>query len=125
MKRKSNTKCDKNPIWGFGAFLIAFGLLLAAVMMDVLNLGSPGEYIKWQILLLFIGMVSLFNGKVGESFVLFAVGTYFLIPKLDIFVPEAIEKFYWPAAIILVGLGFIISGIVRKAHFSLNKSKTI
>lgn len=112
-------------MWGFGAFLIAFGLLLAAVMMDVLNLGSPGEYIKWQILLLFIGMVSLFKGKVGESFVLFAVGTYFLIPTLDIFVPEAIEKFYWPAAIILVGLGFIISGIVRKARFSLNKSKTI
>jgi len=112
-------------MWGFGAFLIAFGLLIGAVMIDVLNLGSAGEYVKWQILLLFIGLVSLFSGKVGEAFILFVVGTYFLLPHLNIFIPEVIDTLYWPGAIILVGLGFIISGIVRKARLSVNNSNNI
>ena len=106
-------------------FLIAFGLLIAAVMLDVLNLGSASEYVQWQILLLFIGLVSLFSGKVGEAFILFVIGAYFLLPTLDIFVPELVDKFYWPGAIILIGLGFIISGIVRSACSSVNNKKNI
>ncbi|MDX1314349.1 MAG: DUF5668 domain-containing protein [Eudoraea sp.] len=113
---KTNKDCDRHPAWGFGAFLIAFGLLLGGVMMDILNLGSPGDYVKWQILLIFIGMVSLFSGKLGEAFILFAVGTYFLLPDLNFFVPEYLDKFYWPAAIVIVGLGFIISGVVKSAR---------
>jgi hypothetical protein len=106
---------------GFGAFLVAFGLLLGAVMLDILNLGTPGEYVKWQILLLFIGLISLFSGKFGEAFILFAVGTYFLLPDLDFFIPEYLDKFYWPAAIVIVGLGFIISGIIRSSSRKLNQ----
>lgn len=113
---KIKKDCDRNPAWSIGAFLIAFGLLMGAVMLDVFNLGSPGEYIKWQILLLFIGTASLFSGKIGSAFILFAVGTYFLLPELDLFIPEFVDKFYWPAAIILVGLAFIIAGIFRKVR---------
>ncbi|MEE4116755.1 MAG: DUF5668 domain-containing protein [Marinilabiliaceae bacterium] len=111
----------RHPAWGFGAFLVAFGLLLGAVMLDILNLGTPGEYVKWQILLLFIGLISLFSGKLGEAFILFAVGTYFLLPDLDFFIPEYLDKFYWPAAIVIVGLGFIISGIIRSSTRKLNQ----
>jgi len=113
MKKHRHDK-NFNPLWGIGSFLIAFGLLMGLVIMDLLHLGDPSNYIKWQILLLFIGVVSLFNGKVGESLILFAVGTYFLLPHLDIVIPEIIDNFYWPGAIILVGLGLIISGLIRK-----------
>lgn len=112
--RKDRHERNNNPLWGIGSFLIAFGLFMGLVMMDLLNMGEPSSYIKWQMLLLFIGVVSLFNGKIGEALILFAVGTYFLLPYLDIEMPEIIDNFYWPAAIILVGLGLIISGIVRK-----------
>ena len=100
-------------MWGFGTFLVAFGLLLAMVMTDLLHLGEPSEYVKWQILLIFIGVVSLFNGKVGEALILFAVGFYFLLPHLDIVLPEVLDNFYWPSAIIIVGVGLIISGLIR------------
>lgn len=109
----------RHPAWAFGSFLIAFGLLLGAVMLDILNLGTPGDYVKWQILLLFIGLISLFSGKFGEAFILFAVGTYFLLPDLDFFIPEYLDKFYWPAAIVLVGLGFIVSGIIKSTNSKL------
>lgn len=109
-------KCDKNlnPMWGIGSFLVAFGLLLGVIMMDLLQLGEPSNYIRWQMLLVFIGLVSLFNGKVGEALILFAVGTYFLLPQLNIEIPDFIDNFYWPGAIIIVGLGFIVSGVIRK-----------
>lgn len=113
---KIKKDCDRSPALGLGGFLIAFGILMGAVILDVFNLGAPGEYVKWQILLLFIGTASLFSGKIGSAFILFAVGTYFLLPELDLFVPEFVDKFYWPAAIILVGLAFIIAGIFRKAR---------
>lgn len=82
--------------------------------MDLLHLGDPSDYIKWQILLVFIGMVSLFNGKIGEALILFAVGAYFLLPYLDIVLPEYIDNFYWPGAIIIVGVGLIVSGLIKK-----------
>ncbi len=112
--KKDNCNKDINPLWGIGSFLVAFGLLLGVIMMDLLHLGEPSDYIKWQVLLIFIGLVSLFNGKVGEALILFAVGTYFLLPYLNIEIPDFIDNFYWPGAIILVGLGFIVSGVIRK-----------
>ena len=112
--RKHRHDKDFNPLWGIGSFLVAFGLLMGVVMMDLLHLGEPSSYIKWQMLLIFIGVVSLFNGKFGEALILFAVGLYFLLPHLDVILPDYIDNFYWPGAIILVGLGLIISGFVRK-----------
>ena len=105
---------DRNPLSGIGSFLIAFGILMAAVMMDIFNLGSPGEYVKWQILLMFIGVASLFNAKFGEALILFAVGFYFLIPHLDFYVPDYVDNFYWPAAIIIAGVLFILTGAIKK-----------
>jgi hypothetical protein len=113
MKERRCNK-DRNPLWSIGSFLVAFGLLMGAIMMDLLHLGDPSDYIKWQILLVFIGMVSLFNGKIGEALILFAVGGYFLLPYLDIVLPEYIDNFYWPGAIIIVGVGLIVSGLIKK-----------
>ena len=108
-------KCNKNrnPLWSIGSFLVAFGLFLGVVMMDLLQLGEPSNYVKWQLLLIFIGVVSLFNGKFGEALILFAIGVYFILPHLNFELPELLDNFYWPVAIILVGLGLIISGLVK------------
>lgn len=111
--KKHNHNRNHNALWGFGSFLIAFGLLLGVVMMDLLQLGDPSDYVKWQILLMFIGVIALFNGKLGEAAILFAVGIYFLLPHLNLELPEMLDNFYWPGAIILVGLGLIISGLIR------------
>ena len=107
---------DHNPVHGIGAFLITFGLFMAVIMLDLLNLGDPGEYIMWQTLVLFIGVISLFKGSIVSAIILLLVGTYFLLPELDIEIPEFINTIYWPIAIVVAGLAFIISGISKRTR---------
>ena len=107
---------EHNPALGVGAFLVAFGLFMAVIMFDLLGLGDPGEYMMWQILILFIGTISLFKGKVVGALILGIVGSYFLLPELNIELPELIETIYWPAAIVIAGVALVISGIFRRSH---------
>ncbi len=113
---KERDRREQNPIRGIGAFLIAFGFLLATVMLDLFNIGDPEEYMMWQVLVLFIGAISLFKGKIISAVILFMVGTYFILPELNIEIPEFVETIFWPAAIVIAGIGFIISGIFKKAN---------
>lgn len=108
-------KEDKhNPGTKIGIFLILAGLFLAGIMFDILNLGSPGEYFVWPVLVIFVGMLVLFNSDAAAGIIIIAVGGYFLLPRIDYELPVIYDKIYWPAAIILAGLALIISGIVRR-----------
>jgi len=106
---------NNNKTRNIGIFLIVLGLFLAAVMLDVLNLGSFQEYFVWPVLVIFIGLVSLFNNA-PAGIIIIAVGGYFLYPRIDLELPLIYEKLYWPAAVILAGLAMLISGITRRYH---------
>ncbi len=97
-----------------GVFLVILGVFLGLVMMDVLSLGSTHDYFVWPVLVIFIGVVSFFNGDATAGIIIVAVGGYFLFPRIDYELPELVEKLYWPAAIILAGMVMIISGIIRR-----------
>ncbi len=103
-----------NPGRDIGIFLIIAGLFLAGIMFDILNLGSIREYFVWPVLVIFIGVISFFNSNAAAGIIITAVGVYFFLPRIDYELPVVYERLYWPAAIILTGLVFIISGIVRR-----------
>ena len=103
-----------NPGYSIGVFLIVLGLFLGGAMLDILNMGGFREYFIWPMLLIFIGVLSFFNGSGAVGIILIAVGGYFLLPRIDIELPLEYEKLYWPAAIILAGLVMIVSGIVKR-----------
>jgi len=121
-----NSKCtdmksrEHNPGRSIGVFLIIFGLIMAAVIFDVLNLGDRDEYFKWQILVIFIGLISFFTRNVIGGIIMIAVGVYFLIPEIDYDFPYLFEQVYWPAAVILVGLVFVVSGVAKGSGRHLN-----
>lgn len=108
MKEKSH-----NHGRNIGIFLIILGTFLALAMLDILNLGSHREYFVWPVLLIFIGLISFFNGNAAAGIILIAAGGYFMIPRIDYELPVLYEKLYWPLAIVLAGLAMIISGIIR------------
>ena len=107
---------EHSPARSIGVFLIALGLMMAVALFDLLGLGEPGEYFKWQLFLIFIGLISLFTRNSVGGIILMAIGAYFLIPETNLVVPDVFERIYWPAAIVLVGITFLVSGLVKRSR---------
>lgn len=105
---------EHNPGRSIGVFLIVFGLMMAAVIFDLLNLGDRDEYFRWQLLLIFIGLVSLFTRNMTGGLIMLSIGVYFLLPEMNCEMPYLVEKIYWPAAVVLLGLIMVVSGIVKR-----------
>ncbi len=105
---------EHNPARAIGTFLIIFGLIMIAILLDVLNLGHPREYMMWQIILIVIGLFSLASRNLVGGIIMIAIGVYFLLPRLHYPLPDYINKVYWPAALVLLGLGFVISGVIKR-----------
>ena len=92
-------------------FILLGGLLLSANFGLIPNLNRI--IISWQMLLIVIGIVSLFRRHLISGLCLILVGGFFIIPKIakvfpDMFpcVNEHFVSAYW--AILLIGAGIII-----------------
>ena len=105
---------EHHPQVGIGLFLIILGLALLVATNDMLGLGSVKEYFTWETALVFIGALLILNLQFTGGLILIAVGTWFFIEHRDYEIPEIIKTIYWPSVIILVGIGFILSSIIRK-----------
>jgi len=97
-----------NPLRGFGVFLIVLGLMLLAATTDVLGLGSVDDYIRWEVLLIFIGFTMFLNGKLTPGIILLAVGSWFLLPDVVPELPLYIRSGFWPAVLIIAGISYMI-----------------
>jgi formate hydrogenlyase subunit 3/multisubunit Na+/H+ antiporter MnhD subunit len=104
---------EHHPRVSFGLFLIVLGVALLVATNDMLHLGGVGDYFTWQSLLIFIGVLLILNLQFTGGIVLLAIGSWFMIEHLDYKLPEIVKTIYWPAVIILIGLGFIFSSFLR------------
>jgi hypothetical protein len=105
---------EHHPRVGIGIFLIVLGAALLIATNDLLNLGSVSSYFTWETLLIFIGVILLFNLKFTGGLLMIAGGVWFLMDDYFIVVPEFIKTVYWPAVIIIIGLSFIFSSIIAR-----------
>lgn len=114
---------DLHPRVGIGIFFIVLGLALLVASNDLLHLGSFMSYFTWQTVLIFIGVVLLFNLKFTGGVLFIAAGTWFLLDDMFIEIPELVKTVYWPAVIVLIGLSFIMSSVVqRNRNKNINKN---
>jgi hypothetical protein len=113
-KLKEMTHREHHPRVSIGLFFIILGLALLTATNDWLNLGSINEYFTWQTALIFIGVILLVNLHFVGGILMIAAGSWFLIDRIYYNVPEFIKTIYWPAIVILIGLSFIVSALVRK-----------
>jgi phosphoglycerol transferase MdoB-like AlkP superfamily enzyme len=112
---------EHHPLISFGLFLILLGLALLAATNDVLHLGSVASYFTWQTVLIFIGVLLFVNLQFTGGILLIALGTWFLFERYYYDMPHYIKVLYWPGVIILLGLSFIISSLVKRHPKELNK----
>lgn len=107
---------EHHPQVSIGLFFIVLGLALLIATNDLLNLGSVASYFTWQTLMIFIGVLLLLNLRFTGGLLLIAGGTWFLLDDIYIVVPHIIEVIYWPAVIILIGLSFIFSALLKRKN---------
>jgi hypothetical protein len=105
---------EHHPQVGIGLFLIVLGLALLVATNDMLGLGSVKDYFSWETALVFIGALLLLNLQFTGGLVLISIGIWFFMENRDYELPEIVKTIYWPAVIILVGLGFIISSLIKR-----------
>jgi hypothetical protein len=111
---------EHHPQVGVGLFLIVLGLALLVATNDLLQLGSVKDYFTWETALVFIGALLLLNLQFTGGLVLISIGTWFFIENRHYELPDIVKSIYWPAVIVLIGLGFIISSLVRRNKKTIN-----
>lgn len=105
---------EHHPQVSFGLFLIVLGLALLVATNDMLHLGGVKEYITWESAMIFIGVLLILNLQFTGGLLLVAGGAWFMMGHIDYEMPEIIKTIYWPAVIILIGLGFILSSLIKR-----------
>jgi phage shock protein PspC (stress-responsive transcriptional regulator) len=111
---------ELHPRVGVGIFLIVLGLALLVATNDLLGLGSVKDYFTWETALVFIGAILLLNLQFTGGLILISIGTWFFIENRDYEIPEIVKTIYWPSVIVLVGLGFIISSLLKRINKKTN-----
>lgn len=109
---------EHHPQVGFGLFLIVLGLALLVATNDLLGLGSVKAYFTWETALVFIGALLLLNLQFMGGIILISLGTWFFLDNHDYVLPEIVRKIYWPAVIVLIGFGFIVSSFFKRKRQS-------
>lgn len=105
---------EHHPQIGIGLFFIVLGLALLVAKYDLFNLGSFHNYFTWQTAIIFVGVLLLVNLKFIGGILLTAWGVWFLLEDIYIVIPAYIKTIYWPAVIALIGVGFIISSLIKR-----------
>jgi hypothetical protein len=105
---------EHHPRVGIGLFFILLGSALLIATNDLLNLGSISSYFTWETAMIFIGALLILNLQFTGGVLLIAGGVWFLRDEIFIFTPEVFKTLYWPAVIVLIGLGFILSSVLKR-----------
>lgn len=105
---------EHHPRVSIGLFFILLGAALLVATNDLLNLGSVSHYFTWESAMLFIGVLLLLNLHFTGGILLVAGGLWFMKDSFFFVTPEFINNFYWPAVIVLIGLAFILSSLLKK-----------
>lgn len=109
-----NTK-PKSPAkksFAFGILILLFGLALLLRNMNILS-GEMREMVfSWEMLIIVIGVVNVFDRNRWFGLTMIGIGTMFLIGNFfDL--PITLRTIFWPTLIILLGFGLIF-GRTRK-----------
>jgi hypothetical protein len=107
---------EHHPRVGIGLFFIVLGLALLTATNDWFHLGSIQNYFTWQTALIFIGVLLLVNLRFAGGFLMIAAGAWFMLDDIFYNVPHIVRTIYWPAVVILLGLSFIVSSLIRKRN---------
>ncbi len=104
---------------GAGIIILLIGVFWLLRKMD---LYIPGWLFEWEMILIYIGLAIGINSRFqnNSSWILIAIGAFFLIDDLR-FIPYEIREYFWPLLVIGIGLVILIKPKRRnKNHWNLD-----
>lgn len=120
VKRRSAWKSG----FTFGVILIIIGAIFLAFNFGFLQSGLKHVIFSWQMLLIVVGLFSVFHKHIFNGLTLIVVGGFFIIPRLgeaypDIFywVQDDFRSTYWPVLLIVAGILVMLHIIIRPKHY--------
>lgn len=106
-------KTRKNVFWAIP--LIFIGALWQARNMEWISGDIFHIFISWQILLIYLGIWSLFGRQYIKGLISIGVGVIFLLPVLGV-VNSYDARIYWPLAFIICGILILLKPAFRKCY---------
>ncbi len=102
----SKTKATRKLILGF--IILLYGFLLLLDNLGILPKLIRTIFFNWPIILIFLGIISLFpyHGSIS-GIILIATGIFFLLPSVINF-PFNFIQLFWPLLLIIFGLLIIL-----------------
>ncbi len=102
----------------FGFLLVLLGIIFLGFNFGILNTGWKQVIFSWQMLVIVIGLITLFHKHIFNGLALITIGGFFILPRLAIACPESFywveQDFtatYWPVLLIIAGI-FILLQII-------------
>jgi predicted membrane protein len=113
-----------------GILVILIGLLLIFLNMGLI----PGEFrsilFSWQMLLIAIGVIQLFNRKFISGLILLIVGIFFITPHVVNIFPEVFKGVnpdfihnFWPLLLVILGIIIVINALRPKSNNHMEFSR--
>lgn len=109
---------------GFAVLLILAGGVFLLLNLDIIPAMYKPILISWQMLLVAIGVWSIFKRNYTSALILILVGLFFIYPELCVVLPAAVPcadfnvKTYWPLILIVVGVLLISSRSCHKKKWN-------
>jgi predicted membrane protein len=91
----------------FGIILIAIGGVWILEQLGVIPHILRDVIISWQMLLIVIGVFSLFSGSETSGWILIVIGSFFLLPHV-FEVPWEIRRLAWPGLLVIIGVLLLV-----------------
>ncbi|MCX6271916.1 MAG: DUF5668 domain-containing protein [Bacteroidetes bacterium] len=110
--RKRNHK-PKSVV--FGILVLAFGFVLLLRNAGLMNDTFHDIIFSWEMLLIAIGVINLFDRNRTFGLILITLGAVFLIPDI-VNIPVELHRIFWPCIIIIIGV-YLLFGSHRHHRF--------
>lgn len=92
----------------FGVIIMAAGFLLLGFNLNFLPYTWKEIFFSWQMLLIAIGVISIFSRDSWvPGVILITIGSFFLLPKL-FFLPHNFMHYFWPLILIIAGVVILL-----------------
>jgi predicted membrane protein len=104
----------------FGVIIMAAGFLLLGFNLNFLPYTWKEIFFSWQMLLIAIGVISIFSRDSWvPGVILITIGSFFLLPKL-FFLPHNFMHYFWPLILIIAGVVILLRRYPRhhRSHAS-------